>query len=197
MTTTMNADSASARRMPPRRPGRVTAGDLGGEHDAQDQDGPVGGGRDPAGPGPPRQGGGRPGGKRHGEDGVHEHQSCSSLSWSRSKGPSAGAHRRRENPQDHDDEQDVQGCPELDQERHPGGEQERDERDAVVDQQQPGDRGDRLAPRREHQETDEHGGHAERREAGGGAGGQRGDLPARQVGHDDQHGGGDRGTPAR
>jgi len=47
------------------------------------------------------------------------------------EGAEPGAHRRREHPQDDDDEQDIQGRPELDQERHAGGEQERGERDPL------------------------------------------------------------------
>ena len=48
------------------------------------------------------------------------------------EGAQPGAHRGRQDPQHDGDEQDVQGRPELHQQRHPGGEQERDERDEAA-----------------------------------------------------------------
>ena len=51
------------------------------------------------------------------------------------EGAEPGTHRGREHTQHDDDEQDIQGRPELDEERYPCGEEEGGERDPVIEQQ--------------------------------------------------------------
>ncbi len=82
------------------------------------------------------------------------------------EGPERAVHRRREHPQHDDDEQDVEGRAELDDERHSGGEQEGDERDPVVDEQQPDDLGDGLSAGDEQEEAEQHRRQPDRREVG-------------------------------
>ena len=46
--------------------------------------------------------------------------------------PERAMHRQCEHPEHDDDQEDIEGCAELDDERHAGGQQEREECDAVV-----------------------------------------------------------------
>src|SRR5579875_2661198 len=96
------------------------------------------------------------------------------------------AHGGGQHLQDDHDQQQVQGGAQLDQERHPGGEQEGDQRDAVVDQQQADDLRHRLASGDQHEQPDQDGGQPERRQTGRRPGEGRDEPAHRQVGDDHQ-----------